>query len=147
MNESRLRSVLIVLALYHLVLGAFMFFAPGPFQDSLADFPPRNDHFVKDVATFYIALGIVLYIAMRRRSWRVPILMFATLEYGIHALNHLIDVGDAASDGLGWFNFFSITVLTAFLAFMTAAAWRVHPEPDPEPEPQRKGEPDPEPTE
>lgn len=136
MNEARLRTVLLVAAAYHLALGAFMFFAAGPFQDSVADFPPRNDHFVKDVSTFYIALGVVLYIAVRRRSWRVPILAFATLEYAIHALNHLIDVSDAASDGLGWFNFFSVTFFTALLAFVTLFAWRVHPEPDPEPDPE-----------
>ena len=151
MNETRLRTVLLVAAAYHLVLGAFMFFAPGPFQDSVADFPPRNDHFVKDVATFYIALGIVLYISTRRRSWRVPVLVFATLEYGIHALNHLIDVTDAASDGLGWFNFFSVSALTAILAFLALFAWRVHPEPEPdaepEPEPQPRREPQEEPGE
>lgn len=137
MNEQRLRTILLVAAAYHLVLGAFMFFAPGPFQDSLADFPPRNDHFVKDVSTFYIALGIVLYIAVRRRSWRVPVLFFATVEYGIHALNHLIDVGDAASNGLGWFNFFSIALLTLILATLTTFAWRVHP-PEPEADPPQE---------
>ena len=32
MNEARLRAVLMVVAIYHLVLGAFMFFAPGGFE-------------------------------------------------------------------------------------------------------------------
>src|SRR5215212_5021779 len=105
MNESRMRTVLLVAAAYHLVLGAFMFFAPGEFYDSIAQFPPRNDHFIKDFSSFYIALGVLLYVSMRRPSWRTPILALATLEYAIHALNHLIDVGDAASDGKGWFSF------------------------------------------
>ena len=136
MNEMRLRTVLLVASAYHLILGAFMFFAPGPFYDSVAEFPPRNDHFIKDISTFYIALGIVLYISVRRSSWRVPILFFATVEYAIHAINHLIDVGDAVSDGKGWFNFFSISLLTLILAALTTFAWRVNPEPDAEPEPE-----------
>jgi len=63
MNEIRLRTVLLVAAAYHLLLGAFMFFAPGAFYDALGKFPPENHHYVKDVSTFYIALGVVLYIA------------------------------------------------------------------------------------
>ena len=58
MNDARLRTILLVIAVYHLLLGAFMFFAPGAFYDSLGKFPPKNTHYVKDVSTFYIALGV-----------------------------------------------------------------------------------------
>ena len=58
MNDARLRTILMVAAVYHLLLGAFMAFAPGEFYDSLGKFPPRNDHYIKDVSTFYIALGV-----------------------------------------------------------------------------------------
>ena len=134
MNEARLRAVLRVVAIYHLVLGAFMFFAPGGFYDSLGKFPPRNDHYTKDVATFYIALGAAVYLSRRLRSWRVPLLAFATLEYAIHAVNHLVDVGKAASDFTGWFDFFALALAAVVLAAITTAAWRVRPDPEPEPE-------------
>jgi hypothetical protein len=134
MNEARLRTILLVAAIYHLVLGAVMIFAPGAFYDSLGKFPPENHHYIKDVATFYIALGVVLFVSVRRRSWRVPVLAFATLEYAIHTLNHLVDVGDASSDFTGWFDFFSLALITLFLAALTTFAWRVHPEPEPEAE-------------
>jgi hypothetical protein len=141
MNEARLRSILLVAAAYHLLLGAFMFFAPGAFYDSLGKFPPENHHYIKDVATFYIALGAVLYVSVRRRTWRVPLLVFATLEYAIHAVNHLVDVNEATSAFTGWFDFFSLALLTLILAALTTIAWRVHPEPDPEatPEPEQPG--------
>jgi hypothetical protein len=134
MNEARLRTILLVAALYHLLLGAFMFLAPGAFYDSLGKFPPENHHYIKDVATFYIALGIVLFVAVRRRTWRVPLLLFATLEYALHALNHLVDVQDASSDFVGWFDFFSLALITLILAAIATSAWRVHPDPEPEPE-------------
>jgi len=134
MNEIRLRTVLLVAAAYHLLLGAFMFFAPGAFYDALGKFPPENHHYVKDVSTFYIALGVVLYIAARRRSWRVPVLVFTTLEYALHSINHLIDVNKAQTDFKGWFAFFSLSFLTVVLAALTTLAWRGHPEPAPEPE-------------
>jgi hypothetical protein len=127
-NEARLRAILLVAAVYHLLLGAFMFFAPGGFYDSLGKFPPQNDHYIKDVATFYIALGVVFYISVRQRSWRTPVLVFAALEYAIHAINHLVDVGDAATDFRGWFDFFSIALIALILTALASFAWRVRPD-------------------
>ena len=128
MNENRLRTILLVAALYHLLLGAFMFFAPGAFYDTLGKFAPKNTHYIKDVSTFYVALGVVFYVSVRRRSWRTPVLVFSALEYGIHAINHLIDVGAASSDLTGWFDFFSLALITLLLAALASFAWRVHPE-------------------
>ena len=147
MNERRLRTILLIAAIYHLLLGAFMFFAPGAFYDSLGKFPPKNTHYIKDVATFYIALGVVFYVSVRRRSWRTPVLVFATLEYAIHALNHLVDVGKASSDLVGWFDFFSLALIALIFAALASFAWRVHPEepagPDEPPPPQPEAEPRP----
>jgi hypothetical protein len=136
MNEARLRTILLVAAAYHVLLGAFMFLAPGAFYDSFGKFAPENHHYIKDVATFYIALGFVFFVAARRRSWRTPVLIFATLEYGLHALNHLVDVNSASSAFIGWFDFFSLALITLLLAALASIAWRVHPEPEPESEPQ-----------
>jgi hypothetical protein len=138
MNEARLRTILRVAAVYHLALGAFMFFAPGGFYDSFGKFPPENHHFIKDVATFYIALGVVFFVSVRRRSWRAPVLIFATLEYAIHTLNHLVDVNEASSDFTGWFDFFSLALITLLLAATATFAWRVHPEPEPGSEPEEQ---------
>jgi hypothetical protein len=135
MNELRLRTILLVAAAYHLVLGAFMFFVPGGFYDTLGKFPPRNDHYTKDVATFYIALGVVFYISVRRRSWRTPLLVFSALEYALHAINHLVDVGNATSALTGWFDFFALALIALLFAALASFAWRVHPE-EPAAEPQ-----------
>jgi hypothetical protein len=127
-NEPRLRTILLVGAAYHLLLGAFMFFAPGAFYDSLGKFPPENHHYIKDVSTFYVALGVVFYVSVRRRSWRTPVLVFTALEYALHTINHLIDVGEADTDFKGWFAFFSLALLTLILAALASFAWRVHPD-------------------
>jgi hypothetical protein len=128
MNEARLRTILLVLAVYHLLLGAFMFFAPGGFYDTLGKFPPQNNHYTKDVATFYIALGVVFFVWVRRRRWRTPVLVFAALEYALHAVNHLVDVNEAASSLTGWFDFFALAAIALFLTALASFAWRVHPD-------------------
>jgi hypothetical protein len=132
LNETRLRTILLVAAVYHLLLGAFMFFAPGGFYDSLGKFPPENHHYIKDVSTFYIALGVVFFVSVRRRSWRTPVLVFAALEYTIHALNHLVDVNKASSDFVGWFDFFSLALIALIFVALASFAWRIHPD---EPQP------------
>jgi peptidoglycan/LPS O-acetylase OafA/YrhL len=128
MTEERLRAILLVLAVYHLLLGALMFFAPGAFYDTLGKFPPENDHYIKDVATFYLALGAVFLVSVRRRSWRMPVLVFAALEYALHAVNHLVDVQKAGSDAVGWFDFFALAAIALVLAALASIAWRVQPE-------------------
>jgi predicted membrane protein len=138
-NEARLRTILLVLAIYHLVLGAFMFFAPGAFYDTVGKFPPENHHYIKDVSTFYIALGVAFYVSVRYRSWRTPVLAFSALEYGLHAINHLVDVNEATSDLTGWFDFFALAALAIFFAALASFAWRVHPEEPQEPEPTDEG--------
>jgi len=127
-NDRRLRTILLVAAVYHLLLGAFMFFAPGAFYDSFGKFPPENHHYIKDVSSFYIALGVVFFISVRRQSWRTPVLVFATIEYGIHAINHLVDVNEASSDLTGWFDFFALALIALLLGALASFAWRIHPE-------------------
>ena len=140
MNEARLRTILLVAAVYHLLFGAFMIFAPGAFYDSLGKFPPENDHYIKDVSTFYIALGVVLFVSVRRRSWRTPVLVFSALEYGLHAINHLVDVNQATSALTGWFDFFALSALALGFAALASFAWRIHPD---EPDEPQGPQPDP----
>jgi hypothetical protein len=54
-----------------------------------------------DVAAWYLALGAVALVALRRESWRIPVLALAFVQYALHSLNHLIDVGEAEPGWLG----------------------------------------------
>ena len=138
MRENRLRAILLIAAVYHLLLGAFMFFFPRAFYDSFGKFPPQNHHYIKDVATFYLALGFVFFVSVRARSWRTPVLVFAALEYALHALNHLIDVQDAASNFVGWLDFFVIALIALIFGALASFAWRVRPPEAAEPEAEER---------
>jgi hypothetical protein len=116
--ESRLRSLLLALGVTQLALGAFQAIAPGTFFDAVADFGERNDHYLRDVSTLYLALGIVLIMAATRPTWRAPVLAFATLQYAFHSLNHLIDIGDADPGWVGPFDFASLALFALLLAYV-----------------------------
>lgn len=122
--ETRLRQTFVFLGVTQLALGAFQAIAPGPFFDAVADFGPRNDHYLRDVSTLYLALGITLLLAAGRPAWRVPVLTFATIQYALHALNHLIDIGDADPSWVGPFDFVSLTLFAFLLAYVLRDAAR-----------------------
>jgi hypothetical protein len=120
----RLRSLLVFLGLTQLGLGVFMALAPGTFYDLIATYGQRNDHFLRDFSTFYVALGSALIVSATRPAWRVPVLALATIEYGLHSLNHLVDISKANPDWLGPFNFVSLVLFTTLLVYALRAAPR-----------------------
>ena len=68
---------LIVFGAYSVLLGLFMFVAPGTFFDTLGSFGARNDHYIFDNATFEFPLGLTLLAPSDGRRggflrWRSP---------------------------------------------------------------------------
>jgi hypothetical protein len=107
-------------AFYHLALAALMAFAPHAFYTDIGPFGIRNDHYIRDAATYNAALGVAFAVSVRRPSWRVPVLALTTIQFALHSLNHLVDIGRAHPVWNGYFDFFSLSVLTVLLAWL----WR-----------------------
>src|SRR4051812_49573462 len=82
---------LAVLAVSHLVLGLFMAVAPGAFYDALGAFPPENHHYIRDVATFYLAFGVALGVAVWRPSWRGAAAPLGPVRDGVREADPPID--------------------------------------------------------
>jgi hypothetical protein len=115
-------SALIVLGLGQLGLAAWQAFWPGTFFRGFAAFGTRNDHYIRDVATFYFALGAVLLIAARRPRWRIPVLFFAVLQYALHLVNHLIDIGNSHPGWIGPVDALALAIaLAVFVAVLRMA--------------------------
>ena len=113
-----MRILLIAFALGQLLLGLLLWLAPGIFYDQIGPYPPRNDHYMADLATFYLALGAATLVAVRRPSWRLPVLALAFVQYALHSLNHLIDIGDSDPSWLGPANFASLLLTALLLGWM-----------------------------
>lgn len=116
-GERTLRAVLGFLALYHVVLGLMQLLAPGTFFDEIGNYGVENTHYVGDVGAFTLGFGIALGVAVGRPRWRAPLLWLGALWYGLHALNHAFDTGEARSAARGWAD----TLLLALGA--VGAAW------------------------
>ena len=101
---------------------------PRSFFDAIADFGAYNSHDLRDISTWYLAIGLALVLAATRPAWRVPLLVFAGFQSASHADNHLIDVGDSEPSWVGPVDFATLAVATAVLA---ALAWLARGRPAP----------------
>jgi hypothetical protein len=115
---------LLAIAAYHFAIAALMVLAPHTFFSSIGPFGTQNDHYLRDTATFELAFGVSLLIAYRRPSWRTPVLFCVTLQFALHALNHLADIGAAHPHWIGPFDFASLALTTAALAWLTRESTR-----------------------
>jgi hypothetical protein len=121
---SALRPLLVVFGVTQLALGLFLAIAPGAFFDAIGPFGTRNDHYMRDLSTFYIALGVAGLVAVRRPAWRVPVLAIATVEFVLHALNHLLDIGESDPSWNGPVTFVAVAAGAALIGWMLWAAAR-----------------------
>ncbi len=119
-----LTPALAVLALSQLLLAVWMVVDPGTFFANVGDFGPRNDHYIRDIATWEAALGVAAAIAVGRTSWRVPVLAFAVVQFAFHAANHIADVGAAHGATSGWGNAIELSASTVVLCLLLRVAVR-----------------------
>jgi hypothetical protein len=100
-------------------LAIFMAAAPHAFYTAIGPFGARNDHYVRDVASYNAALAAGLVIAIRHTSWRVPVFAILTVQFALHSVNHLIDISSADPGWIGYFDFFALAAATLQLAGLT----------------------------
>ena len=82
------------------------------------------------MATFEAAFGFGFVVAVFRPSWRVPVLAIATVQFALHAINHLVDIDRAHPTGIGYFDFFAEFLRRVDLA--ARADVRLDPREDPQ---------------
>jgi hypothetical protein len=100
---------------YNVVLALWMGIAPHSFYRAVGPFEVFNSHYVRDTATFQAAFAVGFLGAVRRPSWRVPVLAMAVVQFGLHSANHLLDIGDAHPAWTGYFDFFALLAATLLL--------------------------------
>jgi hypothetical protein len=115
---------LLAFAAYHFTIAALMTFAPHTFFTDIGPFGSQNDHYLRDTATFNAAFGTALLIAYRRPSWRTPVLFCVALQFALHTINHLADIGAAHPHWLGPADFGALALSTAVLVWLALESHR-----------------------
>jgi hypothetical protein len=123
-QRDAVRLGLVVFGVYLVGIALFAIVAPGTFFEELGRFGPRNEHYIHDVAAFQGAIGLFMLAAVRRPAWWVPALIVASLQFGLHAISHLVDVGDADPEWVGIAELVGLTLATAVLVWLLVQASR-----------------------
>jgi hypothetical protein len=115
---STVRVGLLAFAAYSFATAALMVLSPHTFFTDIGPFGVQNDHYLRDTATFYAAFGAALLVAYRRVEWRTPVLCCLALQFALHSLNHLVDIGAAHPYWLGPADFISLSLATVALVWL-----------------------------
>ena len=107
-----------LLGLVQTLTGVVMLVDARFFYDRVASFAPENEHFIRDIGTFTLALGLALLWSVRAPAWRLPLLAFALLQYAMHGVNHLVDIDATRTDSHGPVNFIAIAAGTGFVLLL-----------------------------
>lgn len=103
MRNGYVRAVVALIGLINAAAGAWAFFAPRSFYDSIATFPPYNLHLLHDVGAFQLGLGAAVLGALVWRDAVFVALFGGTVGTGFHFVSHLLDrdLGGRAIDAWG----------------------------------------------
>jgi hypothetical protein len=121
---STVRVGLFAFAIVSFALAGLMVFAPHLFFTDVGPFGIQNDHYLRDTATFNAAFGVALLIACWRVEWRTPILCLVALQFVLHSINHLVDIGKAHPYWLGPADFISLSLASVALIWLARESLR-----------------------
>jgi hypothetical protein len=127
MRTSSISTVqvgLLAFAAYQFAIAATMVFAPHTFFTDIGPFGVQNDHYLRDTANYNLAFGVAIALASRSPSRRTPVLSCVALQFALHALNHLADIGAAHPHWLGPADFVSLTLATLVLIWLARESLR-----------------------
>lgn len=104
-----------------LLTGVVMLADAGFFYEQVASFAPENGHFIRDIGTYNVAIGLGLLWAVRAPSWRLPLLAVGLVQYVLHAINHLVDIDATEESAHGPANFAAVAIGAGFVALLMYA--------------------------
>jgi hypothetical protein len=123
-SVSTIEVGLIAFAIYQFAVAATMVLAPHTFFTDIGPFGVQNDHYLRDTASYNAAFGAALAVAYWRVQWRTPVLCCVALQFALHSINHLADIGSAHPHWPGPADFISLSLATAVLVWLARESTR-----------------------
>ena len=109
---------------YFVGVSTWMALDPGSFFEALGPFGVRNDHYIRDAATFQLALGLLALAGVWRPQLRLAALGVIGAQFLLHAINHLADIPEADPEWVGVADFVGLSLAGAALAGLFMAERR-----------------------
>jgi hypothetical protein len=122
MGRRIVRAVAILAAAFYASFGAWALLAPRSFFDTVAAFPPYNEHFLHDLGAFQLGLGAAVLGALAIRRSLVAGLVGVAVASVLHAATHAVDahLGGQPTDPWVLGLFAALVVLALIVAWRSA---------------------------
>ena len=121
-SERALRLLSVVIGASIGLQGAWAFLAPRSFFDTLAEFNPYNAHFIRDIGTIQVGVGIAGVVGgLRHRAVVAGLAGLASFQV-LHVVSHVVDRDNGGRPG---FDIPALSVLAVFTTWALAAAARL----------------------
>lgn len=101
------RPMLGLFGVFWLAIGLWAFFAPHQFFDTLATFEPYNRHFIHDIGSMQIGIGLGAIVAARTLRTLVAAFVGLSAFQVMHVVSHIVD---RDLGGTPWFDIPSLTL-------------------------------------
>jgi hypothetical protein len=122
MGRRIVRAIAILAAAFYAIFGAWALLAPRSFFDTVAAFPPYNEHFLHDLGAFQLGLGAAVLGALAIRRSLVAGLVGVAVASVLHAATHAVDahLGGQPTDPWVLGLFAALVVLALIVAWRSA---------------------------
>ena len=98
--------------------GLWAFLAPRSFFDAVATFDPYNAHFIRDIGSFQLGIGVAGVVgALRTRAVVVGLAGLATFQ-SVHVISHVVDRDAGGRPGVDIPAFGALAILTVVALVM-----------------------------
>ncbi len=86
-----MRVIVVVVGVYLVGFGLWAFLAPRSFYDSIAVFPPYNQHFIHDLGALQLGLGAAMLLTQVWGDALLVVLAGNAIGATVHFTAHVID--------------------------------------------------------
>ena len=76
---------------FYTAFGLWAFFSPSSFYDSIATYPPYNEHLFHDIGAFQLGFGALAFAALKWKDALTIVLAGLAVGSVAHAAAHWID--------------------------------------------------------
>lgn len=103
-------------AAFYLVFGIWAFGAPESFAENIANYPPYNEHLVRDGGAFTIGLGVAALAGLLLSDALAAVLAGVAAGSLVHGVSHIVDHGLGGRSSDPWtVSAIGIAVLCGFV--------------------------------
>jgi hypothetical protein len=123
-TQTWIRAIVLANGILYVFVGLALLFAPAWFLENVGPFPPLNRHYMGDLGSFTLPMGIGLVLASANPARHLGLILVVLGGSLFHIINHVYDAVIGHEPIAHWLT--DPGALIPFAAALLWAAWMLH---------------------